>query len=111
MKLSDIKGERVFDVIADIIEPITSIATDKESAKLFKREKCPEGMEPVAFFLEKLKESLPSLMRNHKKELVTILSVIKGVSEEEYVKDLTFASLFVDISELLTDAEFRSFFG
>ena len=27
MRLSDIKGERVFDVIADIIDPIANIAT------------------------------------------------------------------------------------
>lgn len=30
MKLSDVKGDRVIDVIADVIEPISNIAQDKE---------------------------------------------------------------------------------
>lgn len=111
MKLSDVKGERVFDVVADIIDPIVTIASDKESAKLFHRDKCPKGMEPWQFFLQKVKESLPKLIRTHKTELVAILSTIKGVSADEYVKEMTFASLFADLTELATDAEFVSFFG
>ena len=38
MKLSKIKGERVFDVIADIIDPIANIAEDKVAAALFQRQ-------------------------------------------------------------------------
>lgn len=111
MKLSDVKGERVFDVIADIIDPIAIIASDEESARLFHREPCPEGMQPWQFFIKKVRRSLPTLVRSHRDELVAILSTIKGVSAEEYVKDLTFASLFADLTELVTDAEFVSFFG
>ena len=111
MRLSDVKGERVFDVIADIIDPIIVIASDEDSAKLFHRDPCPDGMEPWQFFLQKVRDSLPTLVRNHRGELVTILSAIKGVSAEEYVKDLTFANLLTDITELVTDAEFRSFFA
>ena len=111
MKLSEVKGERVFDVVADIIDPIVTIASDKESAKLFHRDKCPDGMQPWQFFLQKVKESLPTLIRRHRTELVAILSTIKGVDPDEYVRDLTFASLFADLTELVTDAEFISFFG
>lgn len=111
MKLSEVKGERVFDVIADIIDPIVVIASDEESARLFHRDPCPEGMQPWQFFLQKVRESLPTLVRSHRNELVAILSTIKGVSAEEYVEGLTFASLFADLTELVTDAEFVSFFG
>ena len=111
MKLSDVKGERVFDVIADIIDPIATIAADEESAKLFRRDKCPDGMQPWQFFLQKVKESLPTLVRRHRSELVAILATIKDVDPDEYVRDLTFASLFADLTELVTDAEFVSFFG
>ena len=38
MRLSDIKGDRVFDVIADIIDPIANIASDETASALFKRE-------------------------------------------------------------------------
>lgn len=110
MKLSDVKGERVFDVVADIIDPIVTIASDEEAAKLFHRDPCPEGMEPWQFFLQKVKDSLPSLVRTHREELIVILSTIKGVSRDEYVENLTFASLFVDLTELVNDKEFISFF-
>ena len=111
MKLSEIKGERTLDVIAEIIDPIVSIATDEEAAKLFKREKTPEGMTSWQFFLTKVRESLPTLVRSHKAELVKILATIKGVSDEEYMEELTFPSLIHDLTELVTDAEFVSFFG
>ena len=44
MRLSDIKGDRVFDVIADIIDPIANIAVYETASALVKREKLPEGM-------------------------------------------------------------------
>lgn len=111
MKLSEIRGERVFDVIADVIDPIVTIASDKEAAGLFKREKCPEGMEPWQFFLEKVRKSLPTLVKTHKKELVTILAAINDVDEEEYVKELSFPKLLADLIELVNDTEFVSFFA
>lgn len=110
MKLSDVRGERVFDVIADIVEPIAVIAADDDAAKLFHRDECPDGMTTWQFFLQKIRESLPSLLRGHKEELISILCTIKGESREEYVGNLTFASLFTDLTELVTDAEFSSFF-
>ena len=110
MKLSDVKGERVFDVIADIVDPIATIAADEDAAKLFQRDKVPDGMTTWEFFLQKIRESLPSLLRTHKEELIAILCSIKGESRDEYVSTLTFASLFADLTELVTDAEFTSFF-
>ena len=40
MRLSDIQGERVFDVIADIIDPIANIAEDDAASAMFRRESC-----------------------------------------------------------------------
>ena len=51
MRLSEIKGERVFDVIADIIEPACNIASDPVASRMFRGEKAPEGMEPRDFAL------------------------------------------------------------
>ena len=44
MKLSDVKGDRTLEVIADLIEPICTIAEDENAAALFKREQLPDGM-------------------------------------------------------------------
>lgn len=110
MKLSDIKGERVFDVIAEVIEPITKIAEDEDAAKLFHRDVCPDDMAPWQFFVRKLRRHLPALVKGHKAELVHILSTIQGVADEEYVESMTLGSLIRDLTELVTDVEFVSFF-
>lgn len=111
MKLSEVKGERVFTVIADIIEPIASIALDDDAAKLFKREAVPEGLTPWQFFLTRVRESLPVLVRTHKDDLCTILAAIGGVTVDEYVEGLSLDKFMADIIELLTDGDFRGFFA
>lgn len=109
MKLSDIKGDRVFDVIADLIDPVQSIARDKEIT-LFKQEDCPAGMTPREFAIQKVLANTPKLLKRHKPELCTIFSTIKGVPLEEYVGALNLAQLSVDLLELMNDKEFMSFF-
>lgn len=110
MKLSEIKGERVFDVIADIIDPITSIAMDEEAKKFFERKQCPEDMDGWEFFLSRLKESLPTLIKGHKHDLCVIMAAMENKPVDEYVKEMTLPSLVGDLVELLTDQEFASFF-
>ena len=106
MKLSDVKGERVFDVIADVIDPIANIAEDEEAAAMFKREKLPEGMTAKEFIVQRLRKSLPILLKNHKGDLVAILSAIEGVSPDEYADELNIATLMKGFIELMTDDAF-----
>lgn len=110
MKLSDIKGERAIDVIADLIDPILSIAEDKEASAMFVREKLPEGMTVSEFVMLRIRKSIPTLLRNHKSEIVTILSTIEGVPYDEYTSSLTMEKLILDIANLLTDDVFSTFF-
>lgn len=44
MKLSDIKGDRTLEVIAEIIDPIANIVEDDTASAMFRREKLPEGV-------------------------------------------------------------------
>ena len=111
MKLSEIKGERVFDVIAELIEPVATIAQDKEASRLFKKENLPKGMTARDFAIEKIKDCMPKLIKNHKDELCAILGAIEGVSKEEYAENVTMMRLMKDIIELLNDDEFTAFFG
>lgn len=110
MKLSKIKGDRVFDVIADIIGPITEIAADENASKLFMREKCPEDMTPYQVFLQRMKACMPPLVRDHKEAFETILASIEGVSVDEYVKSLTLGKLLADVIDLVSDEDFVAFF-
>ena len=110
MKLSNVKGERTFDVIADIIVPIANIAEDKVAAELFTRKQLPKGMTANAFMLKRLKAAVPQLIKGHKADLIAILSTIEGVSESDYEADLNLVKLINDCTELLMDDTFNALF-
>ena len=110
MRLSDIKGDRVFDVIADIIDPIANIASDETASALFKREKLPEGMTAKAFLMERARKAIPALLKGHKSDIITVLATIEGTSADDYRTSLTLAKLMQDTAELLTDEAFGGLF-
>lgn len=110
MKLSDIHGERVFDVIADIIDPIANIAEDEKASAMFRREKIPEGMTAKKFAMQRARKSLPALLKGHKGDIIAILASIEGVSAESYKGALNFVKLTRDATELLTDDAFSALF-
>lgn len=110
MRLSDVRGERTFDVIAEVIEPIANIASDKEATEFFTRKKVPEGVSVEAFVVKRIKKSLPVLLKNHKEDLIAILSAIEGVSADEYKGALNLVKLVKDTTELLNDEAFKAFF-
>lgn len=102
MRLSDVKGERSLDVIADLIEPVVSLATSDEFKAAFKG---GDGTDNA----ERLRKHAPLIIKAHKREIVTILSTIEGVSTEEYEEGMTIASVISDIAELMTDDAFTGF--
>ena len=110
MRLSDIQGERVFDVIADIIDPIANIAEDEQASAMFRREKLPEGMTVKQFATQRARKALPALLKGHKGDIIAILAAIEGVSADEYKGALNFAKLLHDAAELLTDDAFGALF-
>lgn len=110
MKLSEIRGERIFDVIADLIDPIANIAADPVAADLFTRKKVPEGMTAKAFVLQRVRENAPALLKDHKKDVIAILSAIEGESSADYTASLNLVKLIQDFTELLTDDAFRELF-
>lgn len=109
MKLSDIKGDRVLDVIADIIDPIANMVQDKDVAAMFKREAVPEGMKARDFFAKRMCKGLPVLLKSHKADIIAIMAAIEGVTPEQYAKSLDFPKLFTDVMELVTDDAFLNF--
>lgn len=109
MRLSDIKGDRVFDVIADIIDPIADIAQDKDVAAIFERKAVPEGMDARGFFAERMRKGLPALLKGHKAEIIAVMAAIEGVTPGQYAESLDFPKLFTDVMELVTDEAFLDF--
>lgn len=109
MKLSDIKGDRVLDVIADIIDPIANMVQDKDVAAMFERKAVPEGMEARDFFAERMRKGMPVLLKGHKADIIAIMAAIDGVTPEQYAESLDFPKLFTDVMELVTDNAFLDF--
>lgn len=103
MKLSDIKGDRVLDVIADIIDPIANMVQDKDVAAMFKREAVPDGMKARDFFAKRMRKGLPVLLKRHKADIIAVMAAIEGVTPEQYAVSLDFPKLFTDVMELVTD--------
>lgn len=110
MRLSDIKGERTFDVIADIIDPIANIAEDEAASSLFHRERLPEGMTKKAFLLQRARKAVPALLKGHKGDIIAILSAIEGTTAEEYTASLNLVKLTKDAIDLITDEAFMTLF-
>lgn len=109
MKLSDIKGERCLDVVADLIEPIASMAKDEDVVALFKPTKVPDDETPHEFFADRMRAGLPKLLRNHRSEIIQILASLEGVTPAVYKKTLTMPKLISDTFEVLTDSSIAAF--
>lgn len=102
MKLSNIKGEAVFDVVADIMEPLANIAADPEAVKAFKPE---EGTDAPT----RVKAIATYLIKEHRADTVSILAALEQVSADEYLDGLTMAKLLTDVLDVITDDELISF--
>lgn len=98
MRLSDFKGEEAIDVLADIIEPITVILSDKEIYELSQK----KGAKPVAY--------VKPMLKNHKKELIEILARLDNKSVEEYTETLSLVTLPMQVLELINDPEVQNLF-
>lgn len=109
MKLSDIKGDRVLDVIADIIDPIANMVYDKDVAAMFERKAVPEGMDAREFFAERMRKGLPVLLKGHKADIIAVMAAIEGVTPGQYVASLDLPKLFTDAMELVTDEALLDF--
>lgn len=109
-KLSDIRGEEALEVIANLIDPISNLATSPEVQLLVHRETLPEGADPKKYAVERLKAQLPALIRARKADLIAVLAAIDGVPRENYTATLSLGKLFADAMAVLSDREFLEFF-
>ena len=109
MRLSDVKGERTFEVVADIIEPVYRIAQDEAAVEMLSPKPCPDGEDPKNFTARRLVAGVPALLRSHKGDLVAIMAAIEGEDAEEYAASLDLAKLVVSLTELVSDPALMGF--
>ena len=95
MKLSDIKGEKAIEVLADLLEPASEIMGDKEVVALIRSGQNIKG--------------IAAALRNHKKACLTILALTEGEDPETYSPNVL--SLPKKGLEILNDPEMMSLFS
>lgn len=97
MRLTELKGDAALDAIADLIDPIGNIISDKKIIDALKGGP------------DKLGAAVPLIVRKHKDDLVTILATYSGQKVKDYRENMTVKTLLKDTYTLLTDAELLDF--
>ena len=101
MKLSEIKGVDAIEVVADIIDPVTSIMADEEVKKL--AEMKPK---PPTLLIAK------TILKRQKKAILEILAILHGEDPKTYNPSLIeLPILLVNlINEIQSNEELKSLF-
>lgn len=94
-KFSDIKGEESLDVLAEILVPITAIAND---------EKVRQGIETNVAMCASI------ALKEHREEVIEVLTAIDGRSKEEMLEDLDLLTLPTILIEILNEPTIQSLF-
>lgn len=97
MKLSEYKGEKALDLLADLIEPATAIMADKEITNA------------VRANLPKIK-IVKAAIKNHKAEVIEILAILDGADPKEYAEKVTLFTLPAKLLEIFNDPDLMSLF-
>ena len=105
MKLSEIKGERAVEVIADLIEPIANIAHDYQNFRVADDYR-KEGESDQEVAIRAFKEKIPDVMKTHKQDFLNILCTINDTSREE----LSVMDIITGVINLANDKDFMSLF-
>lgn len=87
MKLSEIKGDKALDMLADLMDPSAEIMSDKDFA--------------IAMRNKKTSDAVKIVLRNHKKSITQILAIMDDVDPSKY--EVRLVTLPLKIVELLND--------
>ena len=96
-KLSDFKNEEALCLLADILDPMSEIVSDKEIRDLLKTGKGEDRIKAVSV-----------MVKNHQKQIVEILARMDGQEPDGY--SFGFFTLPGRILEVLNDPELTAFF-
>ena len=111
-KLTEITGEDTIDLLADLIEPMTNIATDPEVARgVITAGQGEKGEARRVAIIDYIKTQIPALIKTHKSDVMAILAAVAGVSVEEYAKKTNAMTLLADISAITSDKDLLAFFA
>lgn len=93
MRLSEIKGDKAFEVLADLLTPIKALVLDDEVRKAAE----------VTYM-----DGIQIALRKHPKELKAILAILDLQDPEDY--DISLATLPRKVTEIINDPDLRDLF-
>ncbi len=93
-KLSEYKDEDALELLADLITPISEIASDKKVISAFRKKSKLAGISVA--------------IKQHKKAVMECLAILEGVSLEDYHCNII--TLPKTILEIINDTELADFF-
>lgn len=96
MKISEFKNEDAIDLLADLIDPVSSILGDEEIKKAFQANASKMQIAKMC-------------LKNHKQEALEILAKMDGKEVEEY--SCNPITIIKDLIILLNDKELVDFFS
>lgn len=96
MKLSDIKGERAIDLLADLLEPAGEILEDEEVVNLVRSGKATRI------------EIVKTVLKRHQKSVIEIMALMDGEDPKTY--EVNVLTLPAKLLEILNDQEFLDLF-
>ena len=106
MKLSEIKGERAIEVIAELIDPIVEIASSGKIQNLFPI--VPnEGETPNEAAMRAIKTNIPELLKFHKKEVAKTIGILENTEPE----NLSLAMIAKGLVDMVSDKSFVELFS
>lgn len=97
MRLSEIKGEKAFEVLTELLEPLAEISADKRVTRLLTE--------------KKLMDAVKIILKEHQSSIVAILAALDGENPDGYLEKVTLVTLPARLLELMSDKEFMQLFG
>lgn len=86
MQISEIKGEQAIDVLADIIDPVTTILSDEEVRS--------------AYYGENRMQAIKVALKKYKKEVIYVLALLDGENPKTYQPTLlTLPKKLIEITD------------
>lgn len=95
MKLSEIKGEKALEVMADLLDPLAEIINDEEIRKAYDEKMTYLDIAKLA-------------IKSHSKAIITILALLDGENPETY--EVSLLSLPKKVMEVMNDPDLKDLF-
>lgn len=112
MKIKDVKGERSFTILKDVIPYIEKFSENKNFQAIFNPDGLPEDKDELGeVMMERIFDNMPDLFATAKDSgLVGYFSLLEDTTPEDYCKDISVDKITSGLVDMFSDEHFRTFF-